>query len=70
MFLTGSTSLNVLLLFSYQSPSSSLCKGFDANSSNINEVFLINPSANVFVFGDFNVHVRTDYPILVELREL
>ena len=58
MFLTGSTSLNVLLLFSYQSPSSSLCKGFDANSSNINEVFLINPSANVFVFGDFNIHQK------------
>ena len=23
---------------------------------NIDEVFLINPSANMFVFGDFNVH--------------
>ena len=29
---------------------------FDFISSNIDEVFLINPSANVFVFGDFNVH--------------
>ena len=37
--------------FLYQSPSSSLCTVFDAISSNI-----INPSANVFVFGDFNVH--------------
>ena len=27
-------------------------------SSNIDEVFLINPSANVFVFGDFNVHQK------------
>ena len=29
---------------------------FHAISSNINEVLLINPSANVFVFEDFNVH--------------
>ena len=29
---------------------------FDSISSNIDEVLLINPSANVFVFGDFNVH--------------
>ena len=43
------------------SPSSSLCIGFDAVSSNtissnMDEVLSINPSANVFVFGDFNVH--------------
>ena len=29
---------------------------FDLTSSNINEVLLINPSANLFVFGDFNIH--------------
>ena len=29
---------------------------FDSFSSNIEEVLSINPSANVFVFGDFNVH--------------
>ena len=29
---------------------------FDSISSNIDEVLLINPSANVFVLGDFNVH--------------
>ena len=29
---------------------------FDSISSNIDEVFLINSSGNVFVFGDFNVH--------------
>ena len=29
---------------------------FDSFSSNIGEVFSINPYANVFVFGDFNVH--------------
>ena len=37
-------------------PSWSLCTVFDSISSNIDEVLLINPSANVFVFGDFNVH--------------
>ena len=42
--------------FLYRSPSSSLCTVFDSISSNIDEVLLINPSANVFVFGDFNVH--------------
>ena len=44
------------LFFLYQSPSSSLCTVFDSISSNIDEVLSINPSANVFVFGDFNVH--------------
>ena len=34
----------------------SLCAVFDSISSNIDEVLSINPSANVFVFGDFNVH--------------
>ena len=29
---------------------------FESISSNIDEVLSINPSANVFVFGDFNVH--------------
>ena len=29
---------------------------FDSFSSNIDEVLSINPSANVFVLGDFNVH--------------
>ena len=42
--------------FLYRSPSSSLCTVFDSISSNIDEVLLINPSTNVFVFGDFNVH--------------
>ena len=41
--------------FLYRSPSSSLCTVFDSISSNIDEVLSINPSANVFVFGDFNV---------------
>ena len=42
--------------FLYQSPSSTLCTVFDSISSNIDEVLSINPSANVFVFGNFNVH--------------
>ena len=29
---------------------------FDSVSSNIDEFLSINPSANVFVFGDFNIH--------------
>ena len=41
--------------FLYWSPSS-LCMVFYSVSSNIDEVLSINPSANVFVFGDFNVH--------------
>ena len=33
-----------------------MCTVFDSVSSNIDEVLSINPSANVFDFGDFNVH--------------
>ena len=50
------TSFSSLLLFLYQSPSSSLCTIFDSISSNIDDVLLINPSANVFVLGDFNLY--------------
>ena len=32
------------------------CTVFDSISSNIDEILLINPSANVFVVGDFKVH--------------
>ena len=42
--------------FLYRSPSSFLCTDFDSISSSIDEVLSINPSANVFVFGDFNLH--------------
>ena len=42
--------------FLYRSLSSSICAVFDSISSNIDEVLWINPSANVFVFGDFNVN--------------
>ena len=40
----------------YQSPSLSFCTVFDSILSNIDEVLSINLSANVFTFGDFNVH--------------
>ena len=56
MFSTGFTSLSVLLLFPLSITFSALCTVFDSISSNIDEVLSINPSANVFVFGDFNVH--------------
>ena len=42
--------------FLIQSPSLLLSMVFDSISSNIDGVLSINPSANVFVFGDFNVH--------------
>ena len=56
MFSTGFNSLSVLLLFPLSITSLSLCTVFDSISSNIDEVLSINPSANVFVFGDFNIH--------------
>ena len=40
----------------YWSPSLSFCTVFDSISSNIDEVLWINPSANVFVFGDLDVY--------------
>ena len=42
--------------FLYGPPSSSLSTIFYSVSSNIDEVLSINPSTNVAVFGDFNVH--------------
>ena len=43
--------------FLYGSPSLlSLCTVFYSISSNTDHVLLINPSANLFVFGGFNVH--------------
>ena len=57
MFSTGFTSLSVLLLF----PELimfflSLCMVFDSILSNIDQVLSINPSANVFLIGDFHPH--------------
>ena len=45
-------------LFLFGSPFSSLCKDFDAISSKTNEVSSINSSANVFGFGNFDIHYK------------
>ena len=42
--------------FLYWSPSQFLCMIFYSASSKVDEVLSITPSANVFVFGDFNAH--------------
>ena len=56
VFSTGFTSLNVLLLFPLSIIFFVFVHDFDSISSNISEVLLINPSVNVFVLGDFNLH--------------
>ena len=56
MFLTGFTSLSVFLLFPLSITFFVFMHSFDSGSSDIDEVLSINPSTNVFVFGDFNVH--------------
>ena len=58
VFTTGFTSLSVLLLFPLSISFFVFMHGFDSISSNIDEVLSTNPSANVFVFGDFNVHQK------------
>ena len=55
-FRLASLHLVSYFFFFCQSPSSALCLVFDSISSNIDEVLSLNPSANVFVFGDFNDH--------------
>ena len=45
-------------LFHYKSSSLSLFTVFDSISFNIDKVLSVKPSANVFVFGDFNVHYK------------
>ena len=54
MFSTDSASFSAVSSFFFfdQSFSLSLWIIFDPNSFNIDEVFLINPSVNVFVFGE------------------
>ena len=57
MFSTGFTSLSVLLLFPLSITVFSFVHSFYILIlSNIDEALSINPSATVFVFGDFNVH--------------
>ena len=56
----------------YQSSSSS-CTVFDSISSNLDAVVWINPSANKFVFGDFNIDHKdwlTCWNWLANLMEL
>ena len=55
MFLTSFASLSVLLLFPLSVTFFVLCTVFDSILSNTDEILSINPSANMFVFGDFNV---------------
>ena len=56
--------------FLYRSPSLFLYSVFDSISSNIDEVLLMNPSANVYVFGELTSIIRTGLAILVELIDL
>ena len=58
MFLTGFTSLSALLLFPMLITFFVFVHSFDSISSNLDEVLSFNLSANVFVFGDFNVHYK------------
>ena len=52
--------LLIQCLTSFFSPSSSLCTVFDIILSNMRWGLSINPSANLFVFADFDVH-RKDW---------
>ena len=56
LFLTSFTSLSALHLILYWSLSLSFCTVFDSISSNIDEVFSINSSANMLLPVDFNIH--------------
>ena len=56
MFLTSFTSLSALLLFPLSITFFVVIHGFYSISSNIGEIILIDPFANVFVFRTFNVH--------------
>ena len=60
MFSASFTSLSISLLFSLSITFFVVMHSFDSISSNIDKVLSVNPSANVFVFGDFNVH-RKDW---------
>ena len=62
MFSTGFTSFSILLLFSLSVTFVSLCIVFDAIWLNI-------PSANAYIFGDFDVHQK-DWLTLVKLVDL
>ena len=44
------------LFFLYRSPSSTSCEILDSISTNIEKALALHPTANIFVFGDFNAH--------------
>ena len=56
MFLTDFTPLSVLVLFPLLITFFVVCTVFYSISSMVDKFLFINPSPNVFVFGDFNVH--------------
>ena len=63
------------LFFLYRSPSSCLCTVFYSISSNIDDVLSINPSTNLFVFGDFNVRHKdwltySGGPVIIFLSQM
>ena len=60
LFSIGFASLSVLLLFLYWSPWTQFL--ILLILSNIDKVLLINPSANVFVFGDFHINHKEWLP--------
>ena len=56
MFLTSFTSFNDLLLFPLWIIFFNFVYSFNAISSKMDEVISINPFANVFIYGDFNIY--------------
>ena len=44
------------LFFLYRSPSPQCCSVIDTVSSSIDNTLLLHPTANIFVFADFNIH--------------
>ena len=57
MFSAGFTVFGIFL-FLYQSLFSSVCTVLDAFSFDIGKFLSVNLSANVFVFGDLNIHCK------------
>ena len=62
MFLTGFSSISLLLIFPLSITFFVFMLNFYSISSNVDQVLSMNPFLNVFVFGDFNVH-HMDYLI-------
>ena len=56
MFLTDFTPLSVLVIFPLLITFFVVCTVFYSISSMVDKFLFINPSPNVFVFGNFNVH--------------